>query len=207
MLLCQYCKIAATEFENMPYWEKLINNILPSLFSLVTVLASGYFLYRYALRQKKKEVFIELEKIKYNRKLDALEGCWKLLQYMTDTENGKSILRWKKTEDGKEYFINLELADEFINSLSSCFYESGLGIYIPPGIKNKLFSYRNIIYGFNLKMKESAEKIIKVGNEKMAKEMIAIFQEAVIEIKEETDSIEKVDLSIYNNRNNNSKTK
>ena len=175
-------------------WQKLAENAVSGLFVLIGIGFAAYLAYCYALKQKRKETFIGLEKIKYERKLSALESCWKLLAFITDTENSKSVLTWEQLKNKeKSYYINKTNALEFIKSLADFFYDSGLGIYLSKEIKEQLFEYRSIIYGFLLKEKNNENSIILIQNNEMAKKMIDLFHKLIIQLKKEIDIIDKLE--------------
>ncbi len=180
--------------ETASFWEKIAESTITGLFTMAGIGIAAYLAYRYALKQKRKETFIGLEKIKYQRKLNALEGCWKLLAYTTDTENAKSILTWETLKNKEKlYYLNKTNAQEFIKSLADFFYDTGLGIFLSKEIKVYLYEYRSIIYGFLLREKNNENNIIQIENIEMAKRMIEINQQLIIQLKKETDVIDKIE--------------
>jgi len=175
--------------------HKLLLNSITGLFTFLGIALAAFLAYRFALRQKEKEIFIGLERIKYERKLSAIEECWKLLAFTTDTENDNTILIWEQNKEDKTktYSINVENARQFIKKLTACFYGTGLGIYLSLEIKQLLFEYRGIIYSFLLSVRNKKDKLIEVDNEKMYKRMIAIHQDLIDKLKKETERINKQD--------------
>lgn len=163
------------------------------IITLIGIVIAAVLAYKFAIRKKKQEIFIGLEKIKYERKLAALETCWKLLAFTTDTENDNSILIWHQTKQGNEktFFINVKNAKEFIKRLAEMFYGSGLGIYLSHDIKRLLYEYRGILYGFLLSIGSSEEKLIQVNKVQMHQLMVAIHQELIQKLKNETEIIDK----------------
>lgn len=175
-------------------WSKLAENAVSGLLTLIGIGIAAYLAYLYALKQKRKETFIGLEKIKYEKKLTALEGCWRLLAYMTDTENEKTILTWEQKTDGKDYFFNKTNARNYAGQLADFFYETGGGMYLSKEIKEIVYHYRNIIYGFLLKECNNKENIVKIQNHETAKKMIALHQELVLQLKQEAAIIDKIEM-------------
>ena len=164
------------------------------ILTLIGIVIAAYLAYRYALKQRRKETFIGLEKTKYERKLNALEECWKLLAFTTDTENTKSILTWEQLKGGnKTYLLNQTNAKDFMKCLTDFFYGSGLGIYLSKEIKAGLFEYRSILYGFLLKEKNNENDKIFIQNAEPAKRMTEIHQNLIIQVKNETGLIDKIE--------------
>jgi len=166
-------------------------NAITGLFAIAGITIAAMFAYRYALKRKRKEIFIGLKQKKYERKLIALEACWKLLAFTTDTENSKSVITWKLLKDNsKVYYLNKKNAETFIKKLAKYFYSSGMGIYLSKEIKKNLFEYRSIVYGFLLKEKNNEEMIIRIKKQEVAKKMIEIHQQLILQLKNEADLIE-----------------
>jgi hypothetical protein len=177
------------------FQHELLLNSITGIFAFIGILLAALLAYFFAIRQKKKEIFIGLEKIKYERKLAAIEECWKLLAYLTETENDRAILIWGQvsSDKPKTYSINVENAKAYINGLSACFYGTGLGIYLSKETKELLFEYRGIIYSFLLGVIKRKETLINVDNDKMNKRMLEIHKELVLQMKKETENISNKD--------------
>jgi hypothetical protein len=188
-ILANCCQTVA----DSPVWHKLAEGAVSGGFTLVGISIAAYLAYRFAIRQKRMETFIGLEQLKYQRKLVALEGCWKLIAYTTDTENEKSIITWEQLK-GKEkaYCLNVPNAKGFINELANFNYGSGLGIYLSKAVKEQLFEYRSMVYGFLLKEKDNQSNTIKIEKTELAAKMISIHQALVTQLKAETDKIDKI---------------
>lgn len=155
---------------------------------LATILAV-FIAYRYAISQMRKETHIQIEREKYKRTMDALQDAWKLLAFMTPTENEKSVLTWQQNPDKtKTYFLNKTNAQNFIDSLASFFYGTGLGLYLPQSIRPKLFEYRSILYGLLLKEANNISSKIEVNNQEMIKKITRIYDDLVKVLREELDS-------------------
>jgi hypothetical protein len=176
-------------------WQKMAENAINGFFTMIGIAFAAWLAYLYAIRQRKKEIFIGLEQIKYRRKLEALEGCWKLLVFTTESENQQVILTWEKEKgvNNKTYFFHPDKAEEFITNLAAFHYSSGLGIYMPKTIKELLFEYRSIIYGTLQKEQNKQVEKIKINNTDMVNRMTQIHQMLITELKNETEVINKQD--------------
>ncbi len=176
-----------------PSYSSYTDEVISGLFLLAGVGIAAALAYRYAIKQKRHEVYIGVTQQKYQRKLHALEGCWKLLAYTTDTENSKSVLVWEQPKNSdRVYSIQTENAKQFLTNLSSFFYETGLGIYLTPEIKALLFEYRSTIWGFLLRERENEQTLIQVQNPKMVARMIEIHQQLVLMLKQQTEVLDKL---------------
>ena len=83
------------------FWTEIAGNAVSGFLALLGIAFAAMLAYKFAIKQKRKETLIALDKTRYERKLQALEQCWKLLAYTTDTHNPKTILLWEK-QKGKE---------------------------------------------------------------------------------------------------------
>ncbi len=175
------------------YWQDLLLNSISGIIAFIGIALAAFLAYRFAIRQKKQEIFFGLERIKYERKLVAIEACWKLLAFTTDTENDNSILIWKQNREGKTktFYINVDKAGEYIKGLVACFYGTGSGIYLSRDTKKLLFEYRGILYGFLMCVGNNKEKLIQIKNVQIHQRMVAIHQELILQLKNETDIIDK----------------
>jgi hypothetical protein len=182
-----------------PIWHKLAESAVTGVFALAGISFAAWLAYRYALRQKRMEILIRIEQVKYERTLEALENCWKLLIYTTDTENEKCIITWEQQKGNpKKYYLNTLHAKEFIKSLADFHYNSGLGIYLSKEIKELIFQYRSIIYGFLLKERDNENGKVEVKNNEMAASLIKIHQELLKQLQHETKVIDKTELKNSN---------
>jgi hypothetical protein len=176
------------------FWFEVIKYTSPLLCAILVV----YLTYRYAIKQKKIDIAFSLKRVKYERKLNALEECWKLCMYMTESENYKSILTWEK-EKGSDnvYYFHKSNAEEFKKLLVDFFYGSGLGIYLNKEIKEKIFEYRGIIFGILLSEANNLEDKIRIKNPKAPERMNELFRDLILTIKKETDIIEQKPVNVY----------
>jgi len=189
MMNCYWLQILPTGSNSGSIWA------LPNIWVLATPLAAllvAWLTYQYALKKMRHETRAQLQRLKYERKLAALEACWKLLLHTTEVENGRNILTWQKAEGTTTWYVNKAQAQGFVEALANYFYGSGLGIYLPTDIKAALFEYRNLLYGFLLAEKQNTAAIIEVNNPDMAARLQALHQQLVQLLKTETEHIEKV---------------
>lgn len=174
------------------FWTTIAGNTITGILALIGIAIAAYLAYRYALNQKKKEIFIGLEQVKYQRKLNALEGCWKLLAFTTDAENASSILIWEPQKEGeKTYFIRKGNADKFLQEITEYFYGSGLGLYLTNEIKAGLFEYRNHIFGILKKEQNNPNTTIPIQKPELAKRLVELHQNLILLIKQEINTIDK----------------
>jgi hypothetical protein len=168
--------------------------LLPNIWTLATPVAAvvvAWLTYRYAVKKMHKETIVQLQRLKYERKLQALEGCWKLLLHTTEVENGQHILTWQRTGGVTTWYLNKAQADHFIKALAMYFYGSGLGIYLPATIKEPLFTYRNVLYGFLLREQQNTATEVQVQNEQLVDQLKSLHALLIQELKKETEWIEK----------------
>ena len=169
-------------------WEKITGNLVTGSFTILGIVCGASLAYLFAIKQKKKEIQLGLQKTRYERKLMALEKCWQLLAYTGDTENPKTILLWEKENGGnKKYYLDIENAKGFMEVLPGFFYGSGLGLYLSGEIKQNLFSYRGIIHKFLLKEKDNQEAKIEIKNKDLPKSLVMLHQELILKVKSETE--------------------
>lgn len=166
------------ETENLSL--KIIEWGVSGFFTMISILGAAYLAYRFALKQIRKETTLLIEREKYTRVLNALQECWKLLAYTTDTENEKTIITFvNDKETKKKYFGNLKNCREYIVNLSQYFYGSGSGLYLPSELRRLLFEYRSIVYGFLLSCKEKKSDTMEIQNTEMVSRMLKIHQSVV----------------------------
>ncbi len=164
---------------------KITISAIQAMVTIVAVLGTAYLAYKYGIKKMRKEALHKLESEKYNRILDSLQECWKLLVYTTQTENEKCIITFEKDKDkSKTYFLNTKNAEEFLHALTAYFYSSGLGLFLPKVFKPLLFEYRSIIFGFLLATKNSEENKIEIMNLKMTKRLSEIHSQLHTNLRE-----------------------
>ncbi|MCB9261927.1 MAG: hypothetical protein H6607_06090 [Flavobacteriales bacterium] len=148
-------------------WFKIIEMLIPVL---VAILA-----FWFGLRRLKKETSILVQRKKLDTTIESYQECWKLLRYMTPTENRDSILRFEKNKNETQWFARLENGQLFLDELTAVFYEKGYGLFYSKDIKEKLFEYRSILYG--LLLKEKGKQEVQLTNENMINRMSQLYDE------------------------------
>ncbi|MBS1626009.1 MAG: hypothetical protein JST83_18460 [Bacteroidetes bacterium] len=162
-------------------WFKLISLCLPLVLAMI-----GFLLYSRQLRLSTKE---NLLKSKYEKTIMALESCWKLLSYTTQTENPCSIIFFEKTDGLILYYLHVENAKKFFAELNEVNYRSGLGLFLSSEIKELLFEYRSIVYGVLLRERNNKENKIVIQNEEMRSKLLTLHNQLLSQIKLELDGI------------------
>jgi hypothetical protein len=153
--------------------------------------------YQHTIRQMQEETQILLKRKRYDLTLDALQKCWGLLVYTTDGENQKSIITYtveKVMNDGQQtkkytYYFNKANIDLFIESLRTFFYIDGWGLYLSKELKDELFRYQYIIWGFKLSAKNLPDNIQKINKPEIAKALFDIHKKLIQTIKADIEKI------------------
>lgn len=155
---------------------KLLNNeVTASYFQGLATLIAVYLAYRYAIRQMRTQTQIQITQDHNQRHADALQSAWHLLQYMSPTKNQLAILHFERSGKGKtaqdQYFIELANAQRFIHeALPHVFYQQHSGLYWSAALKEIVFEYRSILYGFCLKENtNTAERVLIENTELVGK--------------------------------------
>lgn len=141
--------------------------------TFIAAIVGTYFTAMYAVRKLRDELRYGVQKERYARTLDACQGCWKLLAYTTTTENEKSILLFERAKGSQATIWKMSQpnAASFIKELTTFFYSSGAGLFLPKEVRPLLFEYRNILYGVLLSNREKKDDIIIVEKNEMVKKM------------------------------------
>ena len=118
-------------------WEKIFE-IFTEPLVLLLLFGLGIFNWYY---QKKKERELELEKLSYSNKQNALKSIWALMRYFSKIPTKDSVMY----PVGKDYFFRLAEAQQFIGAVEKAFFTDGHGLYLNPTIKKPLFQIRDMI--------------------------------------------------------------
>jgi hypothetical protein len=154
--------------------------------SIVTVLAA-YLAFRFAQQNMQKETQIRVSQYKNERFLEAAVGFWKLLAYTSDVENGNSVVTFRrdKTSGKDTFYFNRSNGEEFIKTLSKTNYEHGHGLFLSLRGRELFYEYRNLVYGFLLRNRESEENVIEIENQDLARGLFKLHNDLVVRLREE----------------------
>lgn len=166
--------------------KEVATALFSTLSSLVPIVIAAYLTYRYAIKKLHKESFESIECAKYEAILKAHQSIYKLLRFITDTENDDCILVWEQPKGGGEnvYYFRQANIRKFIKELTEEIYNKGNGIFLSEEVMSLIFEYRSLVYGLLLTEKDNPKDKIIIKNLKLAKRMIEIHQNLSIKIRE-----------------------
>ena len=166
--------------------KEVATALFSTLSSLVPIVTAAYLTYRYAIKKLHKESFESIECAKYEAILKAHQSIYKLLRFITDTENDDCILVWEQPKGGGEnvYYFRQANIRKFIKELTEEIYNKGNGIFLSKEVMSLIFEYRSLVYGLLLTEKDNPKDKIIIKNLKLAKRMIEIHQNLSIKIRE-----------------------
>ena len=169
--------------------KEVATALFSTLSSLVPIFIAAYLTYRYAIKKLHKESFESIECAKYEAILKAHQSIYKLLRFITDTENDDCILVWEQPKGGGEnvYYFRQANIRKFIKELTEEIYNKGNGIFLSKEVMSLIFEYRSLVYGLLLTEKDNPKDKIIIKNLKLAKRMIEIHQNLSIKIREATN--------------------
>ena len=167
--------------------KEVATALFSTISSLIPIVIAACLTYRYAIKKLRKESFENIERAKYEAILKAHQSIYKLLRFITDTENDDCILVWEQPKGGGEktsYFRQTNIR-QFFKELTEEVYNKGNGIYLSKEVMSLIFEYRNLVYGLLLTAKDKPDETIEIKNEKLAKRMIEIHQSLSIQIRKD----------------------
>ena len=166
--------------------KEVATALFSTLSSLVPIVIAAYLTYRYAIKKLHKESFESIECAKYEAILKAHQSIYKLLRFITDTENDDCILVWEQPKGGGEnvYYFRQANIHKFIKELTEEIYNKGNGIFLSKKVMSLIFEYRTRVYRLLLTAKDKPDDKIEIKNQKHAKRMIEIHQNLSIKIRE-----------------------
>ena len=166
--------------------KEVATALFSTLSSLVPIVIAAYLTYRYTIKKLHKESFESIECAKYEAILKAHQSIYKLLRFITDTENDDCILVWEQPKGGGEnvYYFRQANIRKFIKELTEEIYNKGNGIFLSKEVMSLIFEYRSLVYGLLLTEKDNPKDKIIIKNLKLAKRMIEIHQNLSIKIRE-----------------------
>ena len=166
--------------------KEVATALFSTLSSLVPIVIAACLTYRYAIKKLRKESLENIERAKYEAILKAHQSIYKLLRFITDTENDDCILVWEQPKGGgeKTYYFRQANIRKFIKELTEEIYNKGNGIFLSKEVMSLIFEYRSLVYGLLLTEKDNPKDKIIIKNLKLAKRMIEIHQNLSIKIRE-----------------------
>lgn len=162
------------------------------IIEILTPLIVGGFVawltYLYAIKKLKKEMVVALEQRKYEKILEAHKSVYRLIRYITDTENEDFILVWERPKGGKTqdniYYFRKENIRKYMNELVEIFYKNGNGVFLSPKISDLLFEYRGIVYGLMYATRNNESERIEIQKKQLVERMLQIKNELSKTIRE-----------------------
>ena len=169
--------------------KEVATALFSTLSSLVPIVIAAYLTYRYAIKKLHKESFESIECAKYEAILKAHQSIYKLLRFITDTENDDCILVWEQPKGGgeKTYYFRQANIRKFIKELTEEIYNKGNGIYLSKEVMSLIFKYRTLVHKLLLAEKNNPDEKIMIHNREVVKEMIEINQSLSIQIRKDID--------------------
>ncbi|GAB6975338.1 type VI-B CRISPR accessory protein Csx28 [Prevotella falsenii] len=167
--------------------KELIIALIPALINSAAIIVVVYLTYFYAVKKLREESFENIERAKYEAILKAHQSVYKLLRFITDTENDDCILVWEEPKGGgeKAYYFRQANIRKFIRELTEEIYNKGNGIFLSKKTMSLIFEYRTLVYGLLLTAKDNPAEAIEITNKKLAKRMIEIHQSLSIQIRKD----------------------
>ena len=166
--------------------KEVATALFSTISSLIPIVIAACLTYRYAIKKLRKESLENIERAKYEAILKAHQSIYKLLRFITDTENDDCILVWEQPKGGgeKTYYFRQANIRKFIKELTEEIYNKGNGIFLSKKVMPLIFEYRSLVYGLLLTAKENPDETTEIKNEKLAKRMIEIHQSLSTKIRE-----------------------
>lgn len=177
----------------------ILKEMIPALINSAAIIVVVYLTYFYAIKKLREESFENIERAKYEAILKAHQSIYKLLRFITDTENDDCILVWEQPKGGgdKVYYFRQANIRKFIKELTEEIYNKGNGIFLSKKVMPLIFEYRSLVYGLLLTAKDKPDETIEIKNEKLAKRMIEIHQSLSIQIRKDIN-LKQRDLQLDN---------
>lgn len=181
--------------------KEVATAMFSTISSLIPIVIVAYLTYRYAIKKLRKESFENIERAKYEAVLKAHQSIYKLLRFITDTENDDCIMVWEQPKGGgeKTYYFRQANIRKFIKELTEEIYNKGNGIFLSKKVMPLIFEYRSLVYGLLLTAKDKPDETIEIKNEKLAKRMIEIHQSLSIQIRKDIN-LKQRDLQLDNKK-------
>lgn len=148
--------------KDKPLWVDFVGLLIP-----VGLAAWGFIrAFKAWERQKKREIELQFSQKRYERKLEASQGVWPLLAYLSLWENEKSVFVKRK----KEWYFRKEQGRNYLKALPEAFFDKGFGVFMPADVRDNLYHFRGIVY----KLLHAASFSKDDGNEIRVKEQAIV---------------------------------
>lgn len=169
--------------------KEVATALFSTISSLIPIVIAAYLTYRYAIKKLREESFENIERAKYEAILKAHQSIYKLLRFITDTENDDCILVWEQPKDGgeKTYYFRQANIRQFFKELTEEVYNKGNGIYLSKEVMSLIFKYRTLVHKLLLAEKNNPDEKIMIHKREVVKEMIEINQSLSIQIRKDID--------------------
>ena len=167
--------------------QEVIIALITSLISSATIIFAGYQTYLNAIKKLREESFENIERAKYEAILNAHQSIYKLLRFITDTENDDCIMVWEQPKGGgeKTYYFKQANIRKFIKELTEEIYNKGNGIFLSKEVMSLIFKYRTLVHKLLLAKKNNPDEKIMIDKPELAKRMIEIHQSLSIQIRKD----------------------
>ena len=167
--------------------KEVATALFSTISSLIPIVIVAYLTYLYAIKKLRKESFENIERAKYEAILNAHQSIYKLLRFITDTENDDCIMVWEQPKGGgeKTYYFRQANIRKFIKELTEEIYNKGNGIFLSKKVMPLIFEYRSLAYGLLLTAKDNPDEKIMIDKRELAKRMIEIHQSLSIQIRKD----------------------
>lgn len=124
--------------KDKPLWVDFVGLLIP-----VGLAAWGFIrAFRAWERQKKREIELQFSQRRYEKKLEASQGVWPLLAYLSFWENEKSVFVKRK----KVWYFRKEQGRDYLKALPEAFFDKGYGVFMPADVRDNLYHFRGIVY-------------------------------------------------------------
>ncbi|MEP7318054.1 MAG: CRISPR-associated protein Csx28 [Panacibacter sp.] len=157
-----------------------VSAIANAVLAIAALLAAIYASTFWWHKQKKAEINYELDKTRYQYKLDAYKAAWSLLGYLSQQDTGNNFITYRGKKDAFEYFLILNNAKGYIEKLRVIFYDEGHGIFLSIEVKEKLFHVKHMLHKLLLKLTsdgEGGEAEAKIENIEMVKQLKEYYED------------------------------
>jgi hypothetical protein len=167
------------------HWLEYVKAFLsPSVTVLLFVIAyfTAFVTWK---KQKKKEIQYNMEVARFGKRMDSCKAVWRLLAYMSDNENTKTVFVTRGDKNSSAIFLRKSQAQEYLKVLPEVFYDQGHGILMPKGVRDEAYHFRRLLYKFLDAERNNQEELIPVKNEKLMETVTQIRDKLNTMLREE----------------------